>query len=282
VRIHGNEIVEVIAPVCLREALNLKDGDEVAMLLGNRSPRGREGFAGPDIRLRGRSEGCTFPLKAIIFDLDGTLIDTIPAYFRIVDVVAERLQMPPVARETVVEAANDGSFEWAEILHVTAEGEREALNARAMAIVQEVAPFLFEEKVGLFAGVDGLLKSIAERGARMGIATSTPRRHLGRKVLALRRAGIEGLFHTVIAADDVPRTKPAPDPLLACAAKMGVQAKDCLYVGDMRTDIRAGRAAGMTTVGVLTGFDDQRSLESANPDLIVESVAALEQRLIFP
>jgi HAD superfamily hydrolase (TIGR01509 family) len=281
VRIHENEIVEVIAPVCLREALDLRDGDEVAFLLGGQSPRGREEYDGPGILLRGRSEDCTFSLKAFIFDLDGTLIDTIPAYFRIVDVVTERLHMPPVPRETVVEATKDGKFEWARILHYTTERHREELNSRAMGIVQEIAPFLFREKVTIFTGVDTLLKSIAKRRVKMGLATSTPRKLLDLKVLTLKKAGLDALFHTVITADDVSRNKPAPDPLLACAEKMGVAAKDCLYIGDMRVDISAGRAAGMTTVGVLTGFDDYQSLESMNPHLILESVAALKERLIF-
>jgi HAD superfamily hydrolase (TIGR01509 family) len=238
-------------------------------------------YNGPGILLRGRSGDCTFSLKALIFDLDGTLIDTIPAYLGIVDVVTQRLQMPPVPRERVVEATQDGRFEWARILHDTTERHREELNARAMGIVQEMAPFLFREKVSLFPGVDGLLASIAKRGVRMGLATSTRRRHLDLKMAALKKAGLDGLFHTVITADDVPRNKPAPDPLLACAGKMGVAATDCLYTGDMRVDIRAGRAAGMTTVGVLTGFDDYPSLESMNPHLILESAAALKERLIF-
>ena len=281
VRIHADEIVEVMAPVCLREALDLRDGDEVALLLEDSSLQGRERHDGPVILLRGEGEDCTFPLKAMIFDLDGTLIDTIPAYFGIVDAVAQRLQMPPVPREAVVEATKDGTFEWARILHDTAGKNREELNARAMAIVQEIAPSLFWEKVALFPGVDRFLKSIAKRGVRMGIATSTRRKHLDLKVLALKKAGLDGLLQTIITADDVSRHKPAPDPLLACAGKMGVAAKDCLYIGDMRLDIRAGREAGMTTVGVLTGFDDYQSLESMHPHLIVESVTALEERLIF-
>ena len=271
-RIHEKEIVEVIAPVCLREALDLSDGDEVALFLGNELSV---------FSLRGQSEDAPFPFKALIFDLDGTLIDTIPFYFNIVNAVMERLQMPPVSREAIADAAQDGTFEWGRILSYRTEKHLEELTSRATAIVREVVPSLSREEIALFAGVASLLKAIARQGVRMGIATSTRRIHLDRKVLALQEAGLAGLFHTVIAADDVPLSKPAPDPLLACAAKMGVAATDCLYIGDTRMDIRAGRAAGMTTVGVLTGFDNQCSLESANPHLVVESVTALKERLIW-
>ncbi len=281
VRIHARKIVEVIAPVCLRETLALQDGDEVALFLKNQDLRERGGPDGPGVLLRGRSEGDIFPLKAVIFDLDGTLIDTIPAYFRIVEAVTERLQLPPVSRETVVEATKDGAFAWARILHCPSESRREELNAKATAIVQEMAPFLFQEEIALFAGVDRLLKTIAKGGVSMGVATSTRRKHLDLKLRALKKAGLAGLFHAIITADDVSLQKPAPDPLLACAGEMGVAPQDCLYIGDMRLDIRAGRAAGMTTVGVLTGFDDYPSLESMGPHLILESVAALQERLIF-
>jgi HAD superfamily hydrolase (TIGR01509 family) len=271
-RIHEKEIVELIAPVCLREALDLRDGDEIPLWGGNESAA---------LLFRGRSDDSTFSLKAVIFDLDGTLIDTIPFYFSTVDAVMERLQMPPVSREAIAEAAKDGKFEWGRILPYATEKHLEEWTARATAIVREIAPALFRDKIAIFAGVDSLLKAIARQGVKMGIATSTPRIHLDSKVLVLKKAGLDGLFHTVIAADDVLLNKPAPDPLLACAAKMGVVAADCLYIGDMRLDIRAGRAAGMTTVGVLTGFDDYPSLESENPHLIVESVTALGKRLVF-
>ena len=280
-RIHENRIVEVMAPVCLREVLALKDGDEVPLLFGDRSPRSPESHNGPGVRLRGGDEGRTLFLKAIIFDLDGTLLDTIPVYFGIVDLVTDRLRLPPVAREDVVKAVQDGSFEWARVLRCATEGRREELNAKATTIVREIAPSLFRKKVTLFPGVESLLKSIAGQGTRMGIATSTPRQHLDRKMLALKKAALDILFHTVIAADDVSRKKPAPDPLLACAGRMGVAPEDCLYIGDMQMDILAGREAGMTTAGVLTGFDDYRSLRSVNPYLILESVAALKERLIF-
>ena len=278
-RIHEDRIVEVMAPICLREALALNDGAEVSLFLGDPASLSREDHNGPGVRLRLGDKGCPLSLKAIIFDLDGTLLDTIPGYFGIVDLVTDRLRLPPVAREDVADAMQDGNFEWAKLLRCTAEGRREELNAKAMAIVREIAPSLFWKKITLFSGVESLLKAIAGQGAKMGIATSTPRQHIDHKMLPLKKAGLDVLFHTVIAADDVPRKKPAPDPLLACADRMGVAPEDSLYVGDMRMDILAGREAGMTTVGVLTGFDDYRSLRSVNPHLILESAAALQERL---
>ena len=189
--------------------------------------------------------------------------------------------MPPVREKLLWRQQKTASSSGRGFLHYTTERHREELNSRAMGIVQEIAPFLFREKVAIFTGVDTLLKSIAETGSENGSCYVHTAQTSRSQVLALKKAGLDVLFQTVITADDVSRNKPAPDPLLACAEKMGVAAKDCLYIGDMRVDIRAGRAAGMTTVGVLTGFDDYQSLESMDPHLILESVTALKERLIF-
>ena len=83
----------------------------------------------------------------------------------------------------------------------------------------------------------------------------------------------------VIAADDVPRKKPAADPLLECCQRLGVRAEDSVYVGDSRTDVQAGIAAGMKTVAVLTGFDLKDALIRENPDAVIDSIADLKDIL---
>ena len=83
-------------------------------------------------------------------------------------------------------------------------------------------------------------------------------------------------MEVVIAADDVPRKKPAADPLLECSWRLGVRAEDSVYVGDSRTDVQAGIAAGMKTVAVLTGFDLRVALIKENPDAVMDSIAGLK------
>lgn len=83
-------------------------------------------------------------------------------------------------------------------------------------------------------------------------------------------------MEVVIAADDVPRKKPAADPLLECSRRLGVRAEDSVSVGDSRTDVQAGIAAGMKTVAVLTGFDLRVALIKENPDAVMDSIAGLK------
>jgi HAD superfamily hydrolase (TIGR01509 family) len=263
VRIHGPNVVEVIAPVGVREALDLKDGDEITLVV-------QAGAAGP---------GLFSPLiKAVIFDLDGTLIDTKEIFFLIVEKAFEKLRIPIVSRPTMVEAAAEGEFNWDMILPEASKGNQGDILSRIRVAIDEISPSLFEEN-RLIEGAAELLRTLSAANMVLGMVTSTRARHMSLKLGPLEEAGLEALFQTVVTADDAARQKPAPDPLLECARRLGIAPGHCLYVGDMRMDIRAGKSAGMRTVGVLTGFDTRAALEAEEPDMILDSIADLREKL---
>lgn len=99
------------------------------------------------------------------------------------------------------------------------------------------------------------------------------------KMEPLKSAGVDKLFEVIITSDDIEKRKPAPDPLLACAQRLRVQSSKCVYVGDTRIDMKAGKAAGMKTVGVLTGFDNYDMLANEDPDAIINSIRNLVEVL---
>jgi N-acetyl-D-muramate 6-phosphate phosphatase len=84
-----------------------------------------------------------------------------------------------------------------------------------------------------------------------------------------------GLFRAVATSQTCEHTKPFPDPVLWAAEQMGVSAHNCLMIGDTGVDVRAGKAAGAQTVGVLCGFGSESSLRRAGADLIIPSTAGL-------
>jgi HAD superfamily hydrolase (TIGR01549 family) len=129
--------------------------------------------------------------------------------------------------------------------------------------------------VKLIAGAAELLREIAAAGTKIGLVTSTARPYLTIKLAPLRRAGVKNLLEVIITTDDVTEKKPAPGPLIACAVKLGVSPHRSAYIGDTRVDIRAGKAAGMQAIGVLTGFDDYEDLMNENPDAVIGSIAEL-------
>ena len=215
-------------------------------------------------------------VDAVIFDLDGTILDSIGIYYQIIEIVFQHLDMPMPSEDKLREAAKTGDFEWDEVLPDRTRQEKDRLIKKAGAVVAEIYPKMFEKKVQLIPRAKETLEHISQKGIKMGLVTSTPRQNLGVKQHPLVNAGIEDLLEVVIAADDVPRKKPAPDPLLECSRRLGIRAEDSVYVGDSRTDVQAGIAAGMKTVAVLTGFDLKDALKRENPDAIIDSIADLK------
>jgi phosphoglycolate phosphatase len=224
-------------------------------------------------------ENGRFPVEAVIFDLDGTLLNTTEIYVGLIDAVLERLGLPTVAREAILDAAKDGEFEWERMLPENRRQDKEELLRRMWSVRDELFPALLRERTTLIPGADDLLRKIREGGVGIGLVTSSPRRNLENKWFPLGEPGIKHFFAATITSDDVEKKKPSPEGLVVCARQLGVNVKRCMVVGDTRTDIRAGKAAGMATVGVLTGFDTYKQLEEESPDLIVASVAELLDRL---
>ena len=124
-------------------------------------------------------------------------------------------------------------------------------------------------------GIEELFALLAARGIPMGVVTTTERRNIDKKLQSLERRNLTHHLQVVIATEDAPRRKPAPEPLLEGARRVGVPAAECVYVGDSHVDIQAGRAAGMKTVGVLTGLDDADTLGREEPTLLLDSVKDL-------
>jgi 2-phosphoglycolate phosphatase len=220
-------------------------------------------------------------VDAVIFDLDGTIIDSIPIYFNLIDIVFQRLGLPLIPQKTILEAVKDGDFNWDIVLPDEKKDQKDELINGARTIIYEIYPDMFGKDLKLIPGVARVLGEISANGKKIGIVTSTPMEGIAYKLRPLKRHGIEELFEVIITADDVQQKKPAAEPLIECANLLGVSLNKSVYVGDTRVDIRAGKAAGMKTIGVLTGFDDFETLKSENPDAILDSVEQLGKTIIL-
>jgi 2-phosphoglycolate phosphatase len=221
------------------------------------------------------------PIHAVLFDLDGTLIDSAGIYFKIVAFVLERLGLPEVPRDDILAAAEKDPFDWLRIIPKANHHQQDSLISSAWRIVEETYPAMFQEEVRLLDGVIPLLNQLVSKGIKIGIVTSTPRKHIDHKMTILENMGIANLFDVVITADDAPLKKPAPDPLIECASRLGTPVPECIYVGDTCLDIQAGKSAGMRTIAVLSGFDREEALAAAQPDALIPSVGCLNSVLPF-
>ena len=219
-------------------------------------------------------------VDAALFDLDGTILDSIGIYYQIIEIVFKRLDIPMPSREKIREAAKNGDFDWGRLFPENRPKEKDRLIKKTRGIIAEIYPNLFEKRVKLIPEAKETLEALSQKGIKLGVVTSTPRQNMTVKLHPLVDSGINNLLEVIIHADDVPRKKPAPDPLLECSKRLGILPNDCMYVGDARTDIQAGKAAGMKTVGVLTGFDDREALSRENPEAVIDSIASLKDILV--
>ena len=131
-----------------------------------------------------------------------------------------------------------------------------------------------DAEIAAFPGVPALLRTLVEADYRLGIATSK------RKEFALRGLRVSGLpvewFGAIVTADDVERHKPDPEPLLVALDELGCRSPGAaMYVGDSPFDMAAGRAAGMMTVAVAWGPHDEESLARHSPDFTLEKPSEL-------
>ena len=224
-------------------------------------------------------ENCKLSVDEVMFDLDGTMIDSVPIYYQIIDIVFAQLGVPAVSREALMEAMDDGEFDWNCVLPEHLKSRKTELTGKARGIIDEIAPAMFHKQIKLIPGTEDLFKEIAITGIKLGLVTSTPAQMMAVKMIPLSKAGLEKQLRVIVTADDVGNKKPSAEPLVQCSQKLGVPPEKCVYVGDTRVDIRAGKAAGMKTVGVLTGFDDYGALEREKPDAILDSIAQLDEAI---
>ena len=209
-------------------------------------------------------------IRAVLFDLDGTFADTAPDLGYTLNRMRGARGLPPVPL--------------AQTRPVTSMGARGLLNVgfgigpghADYAAMREEFLAIYEENIcresRLFPGMGSLLEEIERRGLRWGIVTNKAER-LARILLA--RLDIAARAACIVGGDTTPHLKPHPAPLLAACAAMREEAAACIYAGDDRRDIDAGRAAGMKVAAASWGYLNGSAPETWNADWIVSEPGEL-------
>ncbi len=214
--------------------------------------------------------------KAVMFDLDGTLIDSVPTYFRIAEAMLREVGLPPAPRDAVVAVIKEGLSGFHRLIPGHMSDRKEELINACMRAGREISSRLYTtDTVRLIPGATSLFSRLTEAGIRIGIVTSSHTAFVERKLSPLKEAGIDGMIHAVVALEDTMQQKPSPEPIMACLKRLQVSGNRSVYVGDADVDIMAGRGAGTRTIGVLTGVDDYETLARHLPDLIVDGIEDL-------
>ena len=217
----------------------------------------------------------TWP-RAVIFDLDGTLVDSAPDIREAVNAGFGPLGIPPFPLATVKELIGGGAavavLRAAQRLGVTlAEADEAAVLDRFMITYARVSA----EGRGLYPGAHEVLAQLKAEGR--GLALCTNKAEAITRI-TLKALGIDGYFGAVVAArDDLPK-KPDPAMLLAALAPLGVSPADAVMIGDSHADIDGARAAGMRSIAVSYGYS-QTPAAKLGASMVVDSLAEIPAAL---
>jgi len=185
----------------------------------------------------------------ILFDLDGTLVDTAPDLGYALNLQRQRHGLPMLPDEVIRPYASHGSKGLLEI-GFGLKPEDQSFNSMRIEYLSLYDDVLTRAPQ-LFDGMIELLDEIARSGERWGIVTNKPARFTEP---LLKSMNLYDKAACVVSGDDAIKPKPAPDTLLLACQIASVEPSSCVYVGDAERDIVAGRAAGMRTVVALYGY----------------------------
>lgn len=224
-------------------------------------------------------------VKAVLFDLDGTLIDTAADFVRIIGKMSVENNWQAPAESEIREQVSAGASAMVQLMlrhngQLTVS-EEELLTFRQQFLDDYEADICVDSCV--FPELEEVLISLEQKGVPWGIVTNKPR-YLAEQLLKVMN--LDERCAVLVCPQDVSRAKPDPEPMYFALEILGIPsgaAGSVLYVGDHIRDIDAGKAAGMPTILAAYGYippEDQKNLKRWGADYIVETPMQLNQLLL--
>jgi phosphoglycolate phosphatase len=213
-------------------------------------------------------------VAALFFDLDGTLVDSIPDLTAALNVMLRQLDLPARDQAQVRTWVGNGMDKL--IRRALANDMAGQVDPELFARARPLYKAAYADHIGVYSapypGVREGLTELRDAGFPMACVTNK----LAEFALPLLdRLGIGHLFATVVGGECAPNPKPAPDALLLCAERLGVPIRQGLMVGDSRNDVGAARNAGCPVVCVPYGHNHGYDIRAAEPDAVIASIAEL-------
>lgn len=221
-----------------------------------------------------------FQVKVVMFDLDGTLLDTAPQIAEAANRMLVALGKPMLPQAQITSYIGEGVQNLVKrCLTGKLNGEPEAEEfQRAQPMYHDFYAANATESQP-FNGVLPALQQLKEQGFRLACVTNKPERFT---LPLLQNTGLAGFFDIVISGDSLPKKKPDPLPLLHICQKLGVLPAEAVLVGDSETDIQAAQAAGCFVVTVPYGYNQGRAIDVATVDATVEQLTEVVDLLELP
>ena len=199
--------------------------------------------------------------RAVLFDWDGTLVDTAEASFRCYVRLFEEYGIP-FDRETYARTYSPNWYHTFRMLEIPEERWPHA-DARWLE-------HFAEEEVAVIDGARELVDALHARGLATGIVTS------GSRDRVIRELGTHGFaFHECVFGSDVKEKKPHPEGLLLCLQRLQIAAQGAVYVGDSPEDVQMAKAAGVYAIAVPGGYPNREALLAAGADAVAETLRVI-------
>lgn len=209
--------------------------------------------------------------KLIAFDLDGTLVDSLPDLALSLNQAFAEVGLPQAPEDLVLTWIGNG----ADVLLARGlEWSGAELDAEQIRHVKKRFGFYYGENIcnksRLYPNVKQTLETLKAQGYLLAVVTNKPTKHVQPVLAAF---GIDHLFSELLGGQSLPAIKPHPAPLYYLCGKFGIYPKQLLFVGDSKNDILAAHSAGSPVVGLTYGYNYNIPISESNPDWVFDDFA---------
>ena len=213
-------------------------------------------------------------MKACIFDLDGTLTNTLESMKYSVNLTLKEMGLSQITKDQCrMFVGNGARVLIEESLKVSGDPKASRIE-EGMKIYGRIFDQNCTYHVTPYEGIPEMLKALKDRGIHLAVLSNKPDRQT---VKVVKEIFGDNIFDYAQGQKDGIRRKPAPDGVWYLMEQMQVSKEECLYIGDSEVDAATGKNAGLKTIGVLWGFRDRKTLETAGADHLIERPEELLQ-----
>ncbi|MBC7294507.1 MAG: HAD-IA family hydrolase [Thermoleophilia bacterium] len=205
----------------------------------------------------------------MVFDLDGTIVDSVELIVASFEHAVREVLGREISRERLLAHVGRPLREQMELLSPEHADE-------LVASYREFNHREHDRMLTLYDGTKELLERLRQAQVKLGLVTSKSRYTTQ---MAFDLTGIEKYFDWTVCADESPRNKPSPDPILFCLAQLAVPKEEAAYVGDSPADIQAAHAAGVQAIAVTWGVFAEEQLRAEKPSVLVHTISELAEVL---
>lgn len=212
--------------------------------------------------------------KGIVWDLDGTLLDTLDDLTDAVNAALGMHGLPQKTKDEVRKAVGNGIRK---LIERTVPAETDEVTTNAVFVsFKEYYKDHMNDKTASYEGITDLLRSLSDRGVRMAVVSNKA----DFATAELCRIYFGGVIDVAIGQRDGVPKKPSPDAVFTALAELGVTAAEAVFIGDSDVDVLTGMNAGMDVIAVSWGFRTADSLKAAGADRIADTPKTLGEMLL--